>query len=102
MIRRSKLFIDFLKDRNDASQSAHKKQRNPCVTLLLKAKRFFFQNSNLKLINNNKIFWKSAKPNKIFQKFKPVFSNKMTVKEMLNLTENEEVLSTYTNITETL
>ena len=34
IMKRSKLRNDFLKDRNDASQSAYRKQRNLCVTLL--------------------------------------------------------------------
>ena len=33
IIKRSKLGNDFLKNRNDASQNAYRKQRNLCVTL---------------------------------------------------------------------
>ena len=53
---------NFLKDRNDASQSACRKQRNLCVTLLRKAKRQYFSNLEPKLITDNKKFWKSVKP----------------------------------------
>ena len=43
--QRSKLRNDFLKDRNDASQSACRKQRNLRVTLLRKVKKQYFSNS---------------------------------------------------------
>ena len=42
--KRSKLRNDFLKDRNDASQSAYRKQRNVRVTLLKKVKNQYFSN----------------------------------------------------------
>ena len=50
----SKLRNDFLKDRNDASQSAYRKQRNLCVTLLQKAKKQHFSNLEPNLITDNK------------------------------------------------
>ena len=45
VMKRSKLRNDFLKDRNDASQSACRKQRNLRVTLLRKVKKQYFSNS---------------------------------------------------------
>ena len=42
-MKRSKLRNDFLKDRNDASQSAYRKQRNLCVALLRKAKKLILE-----------------------------------------------------------
>ena len=60
--KRSKLCNDFLKDRNDASQSVYRKQRNLCVTLLRKVKKQYFSNLEPKLITGNKTFWKSVKP----------------------------------------
>ena len=49
-MKRSKLGNDFLKDRNDTSQSAYRKQRNLPVTLLRKTKKQYsrIQNQNLK------------------------------------------------------
>ena len=88
-MKRSKLRNDFLKDRNDASQSAYRKQRNLCVTLLRKAKKRYFSNLEPKLITDNKKFWESAKT---------VFSDKITVKEIINLSENGEILSSDTDI----
>ena len=55
-MKRSKLRNDFLKDRNDTSQSAYRKQRNLCVTLLRKAKSEDFSNLEPKLITDNKNF----------------------------------------------
>ena len=60
IMKRSKLCDDFLKDRNDASESAYRKQRNLCVTLLGKAKKQYFSNLESKLITDNKKSWKSV------------------------------------------
>ena len=87
-MKRSKLRNDFLKDRSDVAQSAYRKQRNLCVTLLRKAKKYYFSNLEPKLITD-KTFWKSVKL---------LFSDKITVKEMINLTENEEIISSDTDI----
>ena len=91
-MKRSKLRNDFLKDRKDASQKAYRKQRNLCVTLLTKAKKQYFLNLKPELITDNKKFWKSVKP---------LFSNKITVKEIINLTEDEKILSSGTDIADT-
>ena len=92
IMKRSKLRNHILKDRNDASQSAYRKQRNLCVTLLRKAKKHHFLNLEPKLITDNKKFWNSVKP---------LFSDKITVKEIINLTENGEILSLDTDIADT-
>ena len=84
IMKRSKLRNDFLKDRDDAFQSAYRKQCNLCVTLLRKAKKHYFSKLERKLIPDNKNFWKSVRP---------LFSDKITVKEIINLTENEDILS---------
>ena len=91
-MKRSKLRNDFLKDRNDASQSAYRKQRNLCVTLLRKAKKRYFSNLESKLMTDSKNFWKSVKT---------LFYDKITVKEIINLTENSEILSSDTDIADT-
>ena len=44
IMKRPKLRNDFLKDRNDASQSACRKQRNLRVTFLRKVKKQYFSN----------------------------------------------------------
>ena len=54
IIKRSILRNDFLKDRNDTSQSAYRKQRNLRVTFLQKTKKQHFSNLEPKLITDNK------------------------------------------------
>ena len=92
IMKRSKLRNGFLKDGNDASQSAYRKQRNLCVTLLRKVKKQYFWNLEPKLITDNKKFWNSVKP---------LFSDKITVKEIINLTENGEILTSNTDKADT-
>ena len=79
----SNLRNDFLKDRNDASKNIYRKQHYLCANPLRKAKKQYFSNLESQLIINNKTFWKSVKP---------LFSDKITVKEIMNLTENGEIL----------
>ena len=88
-MERSKLRKDFLKDKNYASQSAYRKQHNFCVTFFRKAEKRYFLNLEPKLITDNKKFWKSVKP---------LFSDKIMLKIIINLTENGEILSSNTNI----
>ena len=59
---------------------------------LRKAKKHHFLNLEPKLITNNKKFWNSVKP---------LFSDKITVKEIINLTDNGEILSLDTDIAAT-
>ena len=87
-----KLRINFLKDRDDASQNAYRKQRNLCVTILRKAKKQYFSNLEPKLMTDNRGFRKSVKP---------LFSDKIPVKKIINLTENEEILSSDIDIADT-
>ena len=51
-----------------------------------------FSNLDPKLIIDNKSFWKSATP---------LFSDKITVQEIIKQSENEEILSSDTEIAET-
>ena len=61
-------------------------------TLLRKAKKQHFSNLEPKLTTDNKKFWKSVKP---------LFSDKITVKEIINLTENGKILISDTDIADT-
>ena len=60
--------------------------------LLRKAKKLYISNLEPKLITDYKKFWKPVKP---------IFSDKMTVKEIINLTENGEILISDTDIADT-
>ena len=54
IVKRSELHNGFLKDRNDASQSAYRKQRKLFVTFLRKANKQYFSNLKPKFITDNK------------------------------------------------
>ena len=62
----------YLKKRTGATKPTYNYQRNICVSLLRKWKRSYFENLNIKIVRNNKIFWK---------KVAPLFSNKIKSKE---------------------
>ena len=57
-----------------------------------KSQKTVFLEFRTKTYNRIKKFWKSVKP---------LFSDKITVKEIINLTENGEILSSDTDITDT-
>ena len=66
---RTKLRNQFLKKRTLQARTKYNKQRNICVSLVKKAKRNYYENLDLKDINDNKKFWATVKPlfsNEIF------------------------------------
>ena len=58
----SRLLNRYRKGKTEASRSAYKRQRRFCVKLLRKTKKEFYNKLNAKYINENKLFWKTAKP----------------------------------------
>ena len=54
IMKRSKLRNEFLKERNNASQIAYRKQRNLYETLLQKFKKQYLSNLEQKLITDKK------------------------------------------------
>ena len=54
-----KLQNDYLKQRSEENILAYKKQRNFCVTLLRKKKADSFDNLDLNLVRDIKMFWKT-------------------------------------------
>ena len=59
---RSRLRNKYLKTKTIESRNIYKKQRNYCVTLLREAKNNYYENLNIKVITDNKRFWKHIKP----------------------------------------
>ena len=59
---RSKLRNKFLKDKNKQSRNDYRKQRNLYVALVRRAKQQYFSSLDLRLIADNKKFWKTVKP----------------------------------------
>ena len=62
---RTKLKNQFLKKMTLKARTKYNKQKNICVSLAKKAKRNYYENLDLKDINDNKKFWATVKPNKI-------------------------------------
>ena len=80
IMKRSRLRNKFLRDRTDISREEYKKQRNLCVSLLKKAKKYHFANLDTKSVTDKKKFWQTVKP---------LFSNKVKVKTVIKLVEND-------------
>ena len=81
---RSRLLNKFRQDRTISSHVAYKKQRNICVKLLRKTKKDFFINLDVKLVTENKQFWKTVKP---------CLTVKTLKGERITLIENKKVVS---------
>ena len=59
---RSKLKNNFNKNPSPENERLYKKQRNFCVNLLKSEKKNYYNNLDLKVFTDNKIFWQSIKP----------------------------------------
>ena len=84
IMTRSRLRNKYLKEKSTDSKIAYDKQRNYCVNLLRRTKKKYFANINISSITDNKKFWKTVKP---------LFSDKISHKETINLAVNDTVLS---------
>ena len=73
-----------IKLRTDENWKAFKKQRNKCVKLLREAKNSYYGNLNLKLLTDNRKFWRTVKP---------MFSDKIQASTAITLLENDELVS---------
>ena len=58
----ARIIISCLSYRSEENRLAYKKQRNFCVTLLRKKKADCFNNLDLNLVRDNKMFWKATSP----------------------------------------
>ena len=81
---RSRLRNKSLKLKTIESREAYKKQRNYCVALLRKAKKYYYEHLNVKLITDNKKFWKTVKP---------FFRDKNPANTKITLIEANEIIS---------
>ena len=84
IIKRSKLRNKFLQDKNEKSRNDYRKQRNLCVALVRRAKQQYFSSLDLNLIADNKKFWKTIKP---------LFSEKISQKDIISLTEDGKIIN---------
>ena len=84
IMKRTRFRNQFLKNRTDENKSRYTKQRNYCVSLLRKTKTQYYSNLDEKNVTDNKAFWKTVKP---------FLSDKITSKEKITLTEENEIVS---------
>ena len=92
IMTQSRLPNKYLKEQSADSNMDHDKQRNYCVNLLRRNKKSHFTNSNISSTTDNKKFWKTVKP---------LFSDKISHKETVNLVENDTILSDDQIVTDT-
>ena len=59
---RSRLPNEFLKIKSQEYKQVYNKQRNLCVTMIRKTKKYYFNDPNVRNITDNKQFWKTVKP----------------------------------------
>ena len=80
---RSKLRDKFLKHRNEQSRN-DRKYHNLCLVLVRRAKQHYFSSLDLSLIADNRKFLKTVKP---------LFSDKISRKDILNLTVDGKAIT---------
>ena len=91
-MKRTRIRNKFLRERTEANRRAYNIQRNYCVSLMRKTKRYY-SNLNHKQVTDNKIFWKTVKP---------FFADKGVNNEKMTLIENGETLPKNEEIVENL
>ena len=79
---RTRLRNRYNKVSSDGNWKAFKKQRNKCFKLLRKAKNGYYGSLNLKLLTDNRKFWRIVKP---------LFSDK--IQTAITLLENNELVN---------
>ena len=82
---RTKLSNTFFKNISEENKKSYNMQRNYCVSLLQKSKRYYCNNLDEKIISDNRKFWKLAKP---------LFSNKIISSKKITLVKGEEIIKT--------
>ena len=75
IMKRSRLRNKSLPDRTETSRKEYKKERNFCVNLLKKAKKYDFANLDVNSVLHSRRFW---------QNVRSYFSNKVKLKQLLN------------------
>ena len=89
IMAQTRLFNKLRKFNCAEYQLGYKRQRNYCVKLLKKSKKFLYNNFNVKKITDNKYFWKTIKPN---------FTKKVLEDEKVILLEDDKVVTPETDL----
>ena len=82
---RAKLRDKFLKNKTLESRAKYNQQRNICVSPIKKAKQNYYENLDLKDINDNEKFWATVKQ---------LFSNKLSQLAIFTNENQEKQLET--------
>ena len=80
VMTRSRLRYKFIKNPTPENKSNYTKCRNYCTGLFRKVKKAYYNNLDVKLIVDNKKFWKAVKP---------IFSEKHFINYKITLIEGE-------------
>ena len=89
IMNRSRLRNRYLKLRTSESKIAYTKLRNYTVNLVRKEKKIYYNNLDLKIITDNKQFWKNVKP---------LLSDKISKSSKTTLVNNNRIVSDYRGI----
>ena len=84
VMNRSRLKNKFNKEPSLENERAYKKQRNVCVNLFRKAKKDYSSSLNPSVVADNKKFWMAIKP---------LFSQKVKIRNKIILIEGENIFS---------
>ena len=83
VIQRSRLRYEYLKDKTRVARIAYKKQRNVCVSILRKCKKYYYENLDTKNATVNIKFWGTVKL---------LFSNKVRSNTYITLNEDKKLI----------
>ena len=93
IMRRSSLKNRLFKTFTQENNKAYKKQRNYCSRLYKKERKRFYENLDVKMVTDNKLFWKTVKP---------FLSEKGNSSSKITLVEGEEIISNDQDVAEKL
>ena len=84
IMKKSKLTNKFLKSRNLFDRKIYSSQRKLCKNLLKNTKRTYYNSLNIRKVTDNRTFSKTIVP---------LFSNKFSKSEKIDLTEKNKTIS---------
>ena len=91
IMTRSRLHNKFIKNPTPETKANYNKYRNYCTGLIRKEKKSYYNNLDIKLITDNRKFWKIVNP---------LFSDKHSSGNKITLIEGEEIIFNDYNIAE--
>ena len=83
IMNRSRYKNKFFKNKSVENWENYRKLRNECVKLTKKVKREYFENLDIRKLNDNRNFWKVVKP---------LFSNSIKTNMKITLVENDQII----------